>query len=420
MLTVIKVLLQGFFFLVIAGLVAAPVRADSRREPEPTPLVIGHRGGASGYLPEHTLEAYALGIELGADYVEPDLVMTQDGHLIARHEPNLINTTNVKDHPEFAHRRRTAMIDGVQDEGWFASDFTLAEIKTLRAVQSFPERPQQVNGMFEIPTFEEIIDFVKRKSHEKGRTIGVYPETKHPTYHRLIGLPLEAKIVRVLQAAGWDHRQAPVFLQSFEPSSLKTLHRLTQVRLIQLVDANDVNPDGTLDFTPPFDRPYDWTASGDPRLLARRFDFLVTDAGLSEVRTYADGIGPWKRYIVSTKAIDLDPSGNPVDVNGDGKVDEADRETLPPTDLIEQAHAHGLLVHAYTFRNEQFRLASDYQGNPVNDYLQFYALGIDGVFSDFADTAFAARVLFRLKNDPDFARCLTGNLHGHGHLDCPD
>ncbi len=336
MLTVAKVLLQSFFVLIVAGLLTTPVLADSRRQPEPTPLVIGHRGGANGYLPEHTLETYALGIELGADYVEPDLVMTQDGHLIARHEPNLMNTTDVKDHPEFASRRRTAMIDGVQDDGWFASDFTLAEIKTLRAVQSFPERPQQFNGLFEIPTFEEIIDFVKRKSHEQGRTIGIYPETKHPTYHRSIGLPLEAKIVRVLQAAGWNHRHAPVFLQSFEPSSLQELRQMTRVRLIQLVDANDVNPDGTLDFTPPFDRPYDWTASGDPTLLARRFDFLVTDAGLSEVQTYADGIGPWKRYIVSTAAIALDSNGNPADVNGDNKVDEADRKTLPPTDLIQR------------------------------------------------------------------------------------
>jgi glycerophosphoryl diester phosphodiesterase len=402
---------------IVVGSLAAPALAEPRREPTRTPIIIGHRG-ASGYLPEHTLEGYALAIELGADFIEPDLVMTKDGHLIARHEPNIINTTDVRSHPEFASRRRTAMIDGVEDEGWFASDFTLAEIKTLRAVQAFGERPQQFNGRFEIPTLEEIIDLAKRKSAEKGRTIGIYPETKHPTYHRSIGLPLEAKLVRALRAAGWDRRDAPVFIQSFEQSNLKELRRMTRIRLVQLVDANDVNPDGTLDFTRPFDRPFDWTASGNPTLLARRFDFFVTDEGLREIRTYADGIGPWKRYIVSTAAIVLNSDGKVGDANGDGRVDEADLKLLPPTTLIQRAHAQGLLVHTWTFRNEQRRLASDYQGNPVNEYLQFYDLGIDGVFSDFADTALAARVLFELSRDPDFARCLTGAPAGGHRLDC--
>jgi glycerophosphoryl diester phosphodiesterase len=402
---------------IVVGSLAAPALAEPRREPTRTPIIIGHRG-ASGYLPEHTLEGYALAIELGADFIEPDLVMTKDGHLIARHEPNIINTTDVRNHPEFASRRRTAMIDGVEDEGWFASDFTLAEIKTLRAVQAFGERPQQFNGRFEIPTLEEIIDLAKRKSAEKGRTIGIYPETKHPTYHRSIGLPLEAKLVRALRAAGWDRRDAPVFIQSFEQSNLKELRRMTRIRLVQLVDANDVNPDGTLDFTRPFDRPFDWTASGNPTLLARRFDFFVTDEGLREIRTYADGIGPWKRYIVSTAAIVLNSDGKVGDANGDGRVDEADLKLLPPTTLIQRAHAQGLLVHTWTFRNEQRRLASDYQGNPVNEYLQFYDLGIDGVFSDFADTALAARVLFELSRDPDFARCLTGAPAGGHRLDC--
>jgi glycerophosphoryl diester phosphodiesterase len=370
--------------------------AVEAREPLPDkPFVIGHRG-ASGYLPEHTLESYALAIDLGADFVEPDLVMTRDGHLIARHEPNLIATTDVKDRPEFASRKRVAVVDGFAEEGWFASDFTLAEIKTLRAVQAFAERPQQFNGMFEIPTLEEIIQLVKRKWYEKDRIIGIYPETKHPTYHRSLGLPLEPKLVQVLRRAGWDHRTSPVFIQSFEQSNLKLLRAMTRVRLIQLIDANDVNPDGTLDFTAPFDRPYDWTASGDPRLLARRFSFLTTDEGLAEVKTYADGIGPWKRYIVSTAAVDLNGDGVVGDENGDGRIDEADRQLLAPTDLIARAHRAGLLVHTWTFRNEQRRLPAGYQGNPVNEYLQFYALGIDGVFADFPDTAFAARVLFDL------------------------
>jgi glycerophosphoryl diester phosphodiesterase len=401
----------------IVGFLATPAIADGKRDAPKTPLVIGHRGGATGYLPDHTLENYALGIELGADFVEPDLVMTRDGHMIARHEPNIKTTTDVASHPEFASRRRTAVIDGAPDEGWFASDFTLAEIKTLRAIQPLPERPQQFNGRFEIPTLEEVIEFVKRKSKEKGRTIGIYPEIKHSTYHKSLGLPMEGPLVRVLRSAGWDRRDAPVFIQSFEQSNLKELRRMTRIRLVQLIDANDVNPDGSLDYTAPFDRPFDWTASGDPKLLARTFGFLVTEEGLREVATYADGIGPWKRYIVSTAAVDLNHNGTVGDENGDGNIDEADRALLPPTDVVRRAHAHGLLVHTWTFRNEAKRLAADYGGNPVNEYLQFYQLGVDGVFADFADTAVVTRALFELSRDPDFARCLVDGGHGR---DCRD
>ncbi len=350
------------------------------------PLVIGHRG-AHGYLPAHTLEGYSLAIELGADFIEPDLVSTKDGHLIARHEPNLIATTDVASRPEFASRKRTAVIDGAAEAGFFASDFTLHEIKQLRAVQDFAERPQQFNGKFEVPTLEEIIALAKRKSEEKGRQIGIYPEVKHSTYHKSLGLPIEKRLVATLDAAGWNHRDAPVIIQSFEQSNLKELRRMTPVRLIQLIDANDVNADGSLDFTAPFDRPFDWTASGDPRLLARTFGFLTTDAGLREVRTYADGIGPWKRHIVSSVAAGLPGPG------------EASRKLLAPGNLIDRAHKAGLFVHTWTFRNEQRRLVSDYAGNPVNEYLQFYRLGIDGVFSDFADTAVAARFLFELEQE---------------------
>ncbi len=402
--------------LAVAMLSVAPAIADSRGEPS-SPLVIGHRG-AGGYLPEHTLESYALAIELGADYVEPDLVSTKDGHLIARHEPNLIATTDVKDRPEFAGRFRTAIVDGFPEQGWFASDFTLAEIKTLRAVQAFGERPQQFNGKFQIPTLAEVIELVKGKSKEKDRTIGIYPETKHPTYHEALGLPLEEPLVRTLRVTGLNRREALVFIQSFEQSNLKKLRKLTPVRLVQLVDANDVNPDGSLDFTAPFDRPYDWTVSGKPELLARRFDFFTTNEGLGEIRTYADGIGPWKRYIVSTAAVDLNGDGNIGDENGDGIVNEADRKLLPPTDLITRAHQHGLVVHTWTFRNEQRRLVSDYKGDPVNEYLQLYQLGVDGVFSDFADTAVAARVLFNLLRNPDYAACFTGAGNRHPHLEC--
>ena len=361
---------------VFVGLAALAVVSSAAA----SPLVIGHRG-AAGYLPDHTLQGYALAIQMGADYVEPDLVATKDGHLIARHEPNITTTTDVAGHPEFADRRTTKVVDGVRETGFFASDFTLREIKTLRAVQPLPERPQQFNGRFEIPTLEEVIALVKRETRKRRRTIGIYPETKHPTYHKNLGLPLEGRLVAALRKAGWNRRRSPVFIQSFEQSNLKQLNRITPVRLVQLVDAFDVNPDGTLAYEPPFDRPYDWTVSGDPRLLARTFGFFATDEGLREIRSYADGIGPWKRYIVSTTGTGTD----------------SERHLLPPTDLIERAHARGLLVHTWTFRNEGFRLVSEYQGNPVNEYLQFYRLGIDGVFSDFADTAVTSRELFRLE-----------------------
>ena len=390
-----KLLPRGLIGLTVIGATTGCAIVDWPRDDERRPIVIGHRG-ASGYLPEHTLAAYALAIELGADYIEPDLVLTKDGHLIVRHEPNITTTTDVKDRPEFAGRRRKAVVDGAQEEGFFASDFTLAEIKTLRAVQAFAERPQQFNGKFEIPTFDEVIELAKRSSREKRRTIGIYPETKHPTYHRNLGLPLEPKLVAALELAGWNRRDAPVFIQSFEPSGLKALRKLTPVRLVQLVDADGVKPDGSIDLTPPFDRPYDWTVSNDPQLRARLFSFFVTDEGLQEIKTYADGIGPWKRYIVSTAATDLNRDGKIGDENGDGRVDEADRELLPASDLVRRAHRHGLLVHTWTFRNEQRRLPSNYQGNPINEYLQFYQLGVDGVFSDFPDTACAARALFMI------------------------
>jgi glycerophosphoryl diester phosphodiesterase len=371
------------------------------------PLVIGHRGTA-GNLPEHTLEGYALAIELGADYIEPDLVATKDGVLIARHEPNMINTTNVKDLPQFAGRKRKAVVDGAEDEGFFASDFTWAEIQQIRAVQAFGERDQSFNGRFRIPRLEEIIALAKRKSAEEGRVIGIYPETKHPTYHQKLGLALEDRLLAVLQHAGWNHRGAPVFIQSFEQANLKYLRTKTSVKLIQLIDADDVAADGKITYAAPFDRPYDWAVAG----RAGTFGDLVTPAGLAEVRTYADGIGPWKPYLISSACITI-VNGACKDVNGDGLVNEADRKLLPPTAVVANAHAQGLLVHPFTFRNEQRRLASDYKGVPVNEYMRFYEHGVDGLFSDFADTAVLARSLWVLKNDPDAAQCLVQGQHGN-------
>jgi len=222
-----------------------------------------------------------------------------------------------------------------------------------------------------------------------------------PTYHQKLGLALEDRLLHVLERHGWNHRGAPVFIQSFEQANLKYLRHRTSVRLIQLIDADDVAPDGKITYAPPFDRPFDWAVAG----RAGTFGDLVTPAGLAEVRTYADGIGPWKPYLISSACVSI-VAGKCADINGDGLVNEADRKLLPPTSVVANAHAAGLLVHPFTFRNEQRRLASDFKGNPINEYLAFYELGVDGLFSDFADTAVTARALFILKKDPAAARCL--------------
>jgi glycerophosphoryl diester phosphodiesterase len=386
--------------LLVACLAATGLAQARLPQLDGAPLVIGHRG-APGHLPDHTLEGYALAIELGADFVEPDLVSTLDGVLIARHEPNLIATTNVKDMPKFASRKRVALVDGVAEEGFFASDFTLAEIKELRAVQPMAGRDTAYDGQYRIPTLREVIALVKRKTLEKGRTIGLYPETKHPTYHKALGLPLEDKLLAELTFAGWNDRQAPVFIQSFETANLRELRARTAVRLVQLVDADGLNPDGTLSYAPPYDKPYDWVVSG----RAGTFADLVTPAGLSEVATYADGIGPWKYYLQST-ACRVVSQGVCQDANGDGLVNEADRRVLPATRVVADAHARGLLVHAYTFRSEPSRLPLEDAGMPTHEIERFFALGVDGVFADFPDSAVAAKGKFLLERSPGFRQCL--------------
>ena len=354
------------------------------------PLVIAHRG-ASGALPEETLEAYARAIDLGADVVETDLISTRDGVLIARHDPNLDISTDVAKRSEFASRKKTTTVDGETQTGWFASDFTLAEIKTLGALITDSERDQSNNGKFKVITFQELIDLVKIRSTQLGRTIAIYPETKNPSYHRALGLPLEDKLISAVTAAGWNSKTSPVYVQSFEPGSLKEMKsKGLQAKLIQLIDADDYDlKTGKLTYAAPYDRPYDWTLNGDTRL----FSAMVTPAGLAEIKTYADGIGPWKPYIVPVKGA-LDAAGNLRDVNGDGKVNYNDASSQPATTLITDAHKAGLFVHAYTFRSEQRRLAFDYNKDPKAEYLQFYRLGLDGVFSDFPDTALEARASY--------------------------
>ncbi|HYQ39169.1 MAG TPA: glycerophosphodiester phosphodiesterase [Pseudomonas sp.] len=350
------------------------------------PWVIAHRG-ASGYLPEHTLEGYKRAIELGADFIEPDLVATRDGVLVARHEPNITATTDVKVRPEFADRKTQRTVDGVREEGWFVSDFTLAELKTLRAIQAQPDRDPSYNGKFPIPTLEEVLDLARSEGARVGRSIGVYIETKHPTYHANLGLKLEDRLLATLARYGYTGKTSPVVVQSFEVANLKYLRSKTGVRLVQLVDASALNADGSIQLAAPYDRPYDFAVAGD----ARTFASMLTPAGLREIRTYADGIGPWKAYLVPSRLRDDNRDGRPDDLNGDGLIDERDRVMMAPTEVVRNAHAAGLFVHAYTFRSEARHLASDFKGNPAAEYRLFYGVGVDGVFSEFPDHAKAAR-----------------------------
>jgi glycerophosphoryl diester phosphodiesterase len=374
----------------IATLLAACTTMGTTTSGYPTlngtkPLVIGHRG-ASGYLPEHTLASYKKAIEMGADFIEPDLVVTKDGELVARHEPNITATTDVSIRAEFASRKTTRKVDGVNETGWFVTDFTLAELRTLRAKQPNAARDKSFDGQFQIPTFREILELAKTESARTGRTIGVYPETKHPTYHVDAGLPIEPRLLAMLAEYGYTKKDSPVIIQSFEVSNLKALRKLTQVRLVQLVDADDVDSKGDVTLVAPFDKPYDFAVAKD----SRTFPDLLTPKGLAEVKTYADGIGPWKPYLASAAHV-IGADGKPRDLNGDGKITDADRVALPPTDVVKNAHAAGLFVHAYTFRSEAPGLLSDYKGDPKAEYKRFYALGVDGLFSDFPDTAVSAR-----------------------------
>jgi glycerophosphoryl diester phosphodiesterase len=322
--------------------------------------VIGHRGSPA-YRPEHTIASYTLAIEMGADYIEPDLCFTKDGKLVARHEPDIGATTNVADHPEFASRRHSEVIDGIPfNNTWFTFDFTLAELKTLRAKERLPAvRPQNtaLDGLFEVPTFQEVIDLAKQHG------VGIYPETKHPTFFKSKGFDFDGPLLGALSANGLNHRGAKVFIQSFEVGNLQRLNTKTPLPLVQLIDATGGPADkqGTL-----------------------TYDQMVTPQGLADIARYADGIGPDKSRIVRNNF-----AGQPLG---------------QPTTLIRDAHRVGLVLHPFTFRPENNFLAADFRaGNPASpEFLHargdqpaelklYFELGVDGLFADNPDTARAVR-----------------------------
>jgi glycerophosphoryl diester phosphodiesterase len=337
------------------------------------PIVIAHRG-ACGYVPEHTLAAYALAIEMGADFIEPDLVMTKDGIPVARHENEISGTTDVADHPEFASREASKTIDGTEIHGWFTEDFTLAELKTLRAKERIPHLRsdnRRFDGIFQIPSFEEVLALVhgantrfeveaRAKDEEKHRCVGVYPETKHPTYFRGIGLPMEGPLLRLLKSKPFRSATRKVFIQSFEVTNLKYMREMSEYPLVQLLSDSGA--------------PYDLAASGDPRTYAD----LAQPKGLAEIADYADGVGVHKNMLVRLS------------------------QGSPPTSLIADAHAAGLFVHGWTFRAENFFLPNEFKrpggdaalGDLAGEISQFLEQGMDGFFTDHVDIGVRARDAF--------------------------
>ena len=364
-----RTVITGLVLSPIAAVSAVPAQAAARpaapvisaRRPDRGTLVIGHRG-ASGYRPEHTLASYELAARLGADFMEPDVVATKDGVLVCRHEPEIGGTTDVAQHPEFADRRTTRMLDGVSVTGWFTDDFTLAELRTLRARERLPQvRPANTafDGKYQVPTFDEVLDLARHSRTCDGKPLGVYPETKHPTYFDQRGLSLEEPLLAGLHANGLDRRGAPVFIQSFETTNLRQLAPKTDLPLVQLVDCAGA--------------PYDLKVAGDPRTYAD----LVTASGLRTVSRYADGIGACKDLLIPRKP--------------DGSLGQ-------PTTVIRDAHRAGMIVHAFTFRRENqflpanFRSSTDPSGvgDLVGEIRAFLNAGLDGFFTDNPDLGRAA------------------------------
>jgi len=312
----------------------APTRA-------PLPVIIGHRG-ASGDRPEHTLASYALAIDAGADYIEPDLVSTKDGVLIARHENEIGTTTDVAQ--KFPERMRQGTIDADTVTGWWTEDFTLVELKTLRAKERLASRGHTFDGQFDIPTFDEVLALAIQRGRDRGRAVGVYPETKHAAYFRGIRLPLEEALLASLRRVGWTQHSSPVFIQSFEINSLRRLRPLTQVRLVQLISPVGTTPDSA----------------------GLTYQSMLTSGGLQRVRAYADGIGAEKRLVL------------PIEV--DGAIGQA-------TALVADAHAAGLLVHIWTLRSDAPFLPDAWKGDAAAEVRAFRDAAVDGVFTDFPANA---------------------------------
>jgi glycerophosphoryl diester phosphodiesterase len=343
-------------------------RVKSSRGPRPRrPIVIAHRG-ASGHRPEHTLAAYELAIDMGADFVEPDLVMTRDGRLVARHDNLLDATTDVARRAEFASLRTSRSVDGVALEGWFSEDFTLEQLRTLRAVERIPGlRPAnaQHDGRWPVPTLEEVIDLVRRKERETGRRIGIYPETKHPSHFAARGLAMEDTLVATLHAAGYRGRDAAVFLQCFEIASLRRMASSTDLPCVQLLGDEG--------------GPFDEVLAG----RATSYDDMATPHGLAAISEYAAAVGPNKGRVVPRDA--------------HGALDPA-----RATRFARDAHDAGLLVHAWTFRAENAYVPSNLrssddpraQGDAAREMRVFFEAGVDGVFTDHPDLGVAARDAF--------------------------
>ena len=341
------------------------------------PLIIGHRG-LPGLYPEEVIAGYEAAIAAGTDALELDLQSSSDGVLFACHNVYLSDTTDVASHREFASRKKSRLVDGVPSgPDWYISDFTAAELKTLRVRQPMATRSKQYDGWYPMATLQEVIDLAKHAmAVNPGRRIYIYPETKNPLYQRQLGRPLEEKLVAMLTKEGWNAPDAPVFVQSFDPASLKLMRQLgLKTKVVQLIDGTDLDyRSGAITYTSPDTaKPFSWLQAGDPRTFAA----MVTPAGLAEIKTYADGIGPWKPYILPARG--LDAAGNPVTALSEAS-------NLPPTSLIADAHKAGLFVHAYTFRDEPQYLTRTYHGDPRAEYRAYFSLGVDGVFTDFSTT----------------------------------
>ncbi|MCZ2818488.1 glycerophosphodiester phosphodiesterase [Modestobacter sp. VKM Ac-2984] len=369
---VLTALLAVLLSLVVAPASSATPRGGAHHgghpgaDPAEDLLVIGHRG-ASGYRPEHTLASYELAARMGADYIECDVVSTADAVLVCRHENEISGTTDVAERPEFADRQTTKTVDGVELTGWFTEDFTLAELQTLRAVERLPELREEntlYDGLFTVPTLDEFLELREDLSRELDREIGAYIETKHPTYFDSIGLSLEEPLLADLREARVDRRNSPVFLQSFETTNLRELDAAgVKVPLVQLLSASGA--------------PADLVAAGQPYTYAD----LSTAVGLAVISRYADGVGPEKSQVIPLAE--------------DGTLGE-------PTSFVADAHAVDLLVHPYTFRNENAFLPAELDegtdpaayGRALEEQLAFWEAGVDGIFTDNPDTGVLTRDLF--------------------------